>query len=69
MGGVYSMPVPWSSGWKVGSATCQPLCTSGQRVGCATCPMEECFVRLSRVRLGVVPTVTFVDSINKNHLC
>ena len=40
--GVYRMPIPWSSGW---------------RVGRATCPKEECFVRPPHVRLGVVPTI------------
>ena len=32
------------------------MCTFGQRVGRATCPKEECFVRPPRVRLRVVPT-------------
>ena len=49
---------------------CQFLCTSGQRVGRATRPMEECFVRLPRVRLGVVPTCSIASSANhiKNSL-
>ena len=35
-----------------GEATCQSMWSSGQGVRHARCPMEECLVRPSRVRLG-----------------
>ena len=39
-----------------GCAMCQFMWSSGQEVGRAMCPTEECLVRPPRIRLGVVPT-------------